>query len=178
MARKTKLVTISGNADNRDNGKTFVVTEMPAVQAEKWAFRALTAMGRNGMDVPDDALDAGVAGLLAVGVSKFLGMGFADAEVLLDEMFACVQFLPDPARPEVVRALIDDDTEEVSTRFRLRSEVLELHTGFSGGAILSTLGAALSPANGSSGTSTSPRGSVRSSPRGSRRSKSSKASTV
>lgn len=178
MARKTKTVVISGHDENRDNGKHFVLTEMPAAQAEKWAFRALTAMGRNGMDVPDDALDAGVAGLLAVGVSKFLGMGFADAEVLLDEMFGCVQFLPDPARPEVMRALVPDDTEEVSTRFRLRSEVLELHTGFSGAAILSTLGAALKPASGSSATSTSPRGSAPRSPRGSRRSKSSKPSTA
>lgn len=166
MARKTQVVTI--DAENRDNGKRYLLTEMSAVAAEKWTFRALTAMGRNGMDVPDDALEAGVAGLLAVGVSKFLGMGFADAEVLLDDMFACVQFLPDPSRPEVTRALIDDDIEEVSTRFRLRSEVLELHTGFSGAAILSTLGAALKAPNGSSGTSTSGKRSGRSSRRASR----------
>jgi hypothetical protein len=56
------------------------------------------------------------------------------AEPLLDELLTCVEFMPDPARPEVVRSLIDDDIEEVATIFKLQKEVLALHVDFLKGA--------------------------------------------
>jgi hypothetical protein len=49
-------------------------------------------------------------------------------------MMACVTL---KATAGVVRALVEDDTEEVSTRLLLRDKLLELHTGFSPAAILS-----------------------------------------
>lgn len=38
--------------------------------------------------------------------------------------------LPDPANQSVKRNLIDDDTEEVMTRLKLRGEVFKLHVDF------------------------------------------------
>ena len=61
MARKTMDVLI--DADNRDKGKLFFVEEMPASQAEEWATRALMAMMRSGIDIPENIQDAGLAGI-------------------------------------------------------------------------------------------------------------------
>lgn len=130
MARKTATVTIE--AEGRDLGKVFLLREMPASQAEKWAARAFLAMARSGIDIPDDLAGAGLAGIATVGLKAIGGLGFAEAEPLMDEMFACIQIIPDPARPAVVRALVESDTEEISTRLRLRKEVFGLHVDFSG----------------------------------------------
>lgn len=130
MARKTVTVTIE--AEGRDLGKVFLLREMPASQAEKWAARAFLAMARSGIDIPDDLAGAGLAGIATVGLKAIGGLGFAEAEPLMDEMFACIQIIPDPARPAVVRALVESDTEEISTRLRLRKEVFGLHVDFSG----------------------------------------------
>lgn len=135
MARRTKIVTI--DAAGRDHGKVFALTELPASQAERWAIRALLALGRSGVDVPPNIASAGMAGIAAMGIRALFGLQFYEAEPLLDEMFSCVQIAPDPKKPKVIRALIEDDIEEVSTRAFLRSEVFELHTGFSLAGLLS-----------------------------------------
>jgi hypothetical protein len=129
MARRTATVVI--DAEGRDKGKAFLLTEMSASQAERWAARALLAIARNGVDIPEGIASAGLAGVAAVGLRALGGMAFDDAEPLLADMMACVQAIPDPARPSVVRFLIEADIEEVATRLRLRMEVFELHLGFS-----------------------------------------------
>jgi len=150
MARKTKLVTIAAN-DSRDRGKTFWITEMPPRQAEKWATRALLAVSRSGRDMGGDAADlasSGMAGLAALGFQAFARMDFDDAEPLLDEMLSCVSFVPDPTKIDqatqrpLMFPLGPDDIEDVQTLLTLRSEVIEVHTGFSPAAFLSTLGTA------------------------------------
>lgn len=129
MARKTKISVVQ--LDGRDKGKHFLITEMPASQAEKWAARAIFALGRSGVEVPPDMMGAGM-GLIAVfGIQAIAQLRYEDAEPLMDEMFGCIQVLPDSKKPEIVRPLIEDDIEEVATRAWLRSEVIELHTGFS-----------------------------------------------
>jgi hypothetical protein len=45
-------------------------------------------------------------------------------------MWECVQIMPDPSKPHVVRALIEQDIEEVATRLKIRGEIWKLHTGF------------------------------------------------
>jgi hypothetical protein len=135
MARKTQTVVIE--AEGRDKGKMFILTEMPPNQAEKWAFRALLALAKSGVEVPDDIASAGLAGIAALGIKAFSGISFEDAEPLLDEMFAMVAMVPDPARPVIRRGyggvgpLIEDDIEEIKTRLRLRKELFALHTNFS-----------------------------------------------
>lgn len=128
MARKTAQITIS--TEGRDCGKVFMLRELPASQAEKWAAKAFFALAKAGVEIPDDIASAGLAGIAAVGLKALGGMSFVDAEVLLDEMFTCVSYIPDPSKPQVVRGLIEDDIEEVATRLKLRKEVFSLHTGF------------------------------------------------
>jgi hypothetical protein len=76
-------------------------------------------------------MEMGIIGMLAVGIHRLAGASFADLEPLLDEMLTCVQIMPTPERPDVIRALMPDDIEEVKTLTTLRMEVFRLHTGFS-----------------------------------------------
>ena len=105
--RKTATIFIDGAG--RDMGKVFFIREMPATQTEKWAMRAFLALSRSGVDVPPDIAEAGWAGIAAIGLKAFGGMGFTDAEPLMDEMFSCVQIIPDPTKPQVIRPLVEDD---------------------------------------------------------------------
>lgn len=168
MARANKIVVI--DAENRDKGKAFFLSEMPPRKAEKWAARALLAFGRAsnaevGADFREALADAGMAGVAALGIRAFTALSFEDAEPLLDEMLQCISVVPDPARVDQTtrlpysRPLMDEDIEEVSTLLTLRSEVLELHTGFSVAAFLSRLGQAAKSKFNSSGTPTSPQSS-------------------
>lgn len=122
--RKSKTVTIT--AAGRDAGKNYLLTEMSVFQAEKWAARALLALGKGGADV------SGATGM--AGLSEFLGAGlsalaWADVEPLLDEMMGCVQFV---TGSNVTRKLLPgvDDIEELSTMLTLRKEILGLHFDF------------------------------------------------
>lgn len=162
--RKHKVVTIA--AEGRDKGKSFLVLEMPAMQAEKWAAKALLAMGRAGVEVPDDALGAGALGVLLLGLAGVQQMRFEDAEPLLDEMLTCIHFVPDPSRADpmsgrpITRPLILEgdaaDIEEVSSLLMLRGEAVELHVGFSPAAVLSTMAAALTSRQQTTSTSPNP----------------------
>ncbi len=128
-----RFVTVSAT-EGRDAEakKKYLITEMSAVKAEKWAIRVLIALVNSGLDLTDEEAGGGMAGLSAVvnrGAFKFSGGGlsFAEIEPLLDEMLSCVQI----AEPKITRSLTEDDIEEVATVLLLRSEVLKLHTGFS-----------------------------------------------
>lgn len=129
MARKTATVVIGD--EGRDKGKVFILTELPASRAEKWAMRAILALQKSGAELPDDISQAGMAGVAVVGLQALGNLNFYDAETLLDEMFECISYQPDPKIPGVVRPLIEDDIEEVKTRIRLRAEVFQLHVNFS-----------------------------------------------
>jgi hypothetical protein len=130
MARKSLDITIPKDSGSRDASKLFRLTEMPASQAEKWAARAFLAMARNGIEIPDDIASSGLAGIAAIGLKAIGGMRYEDAEPLLDEMFLCVAIIPDPNKPAVIRGLMEEDIEEISTRLMLRKELFNLHVGF------------------------------------------------
>ncbi|MDE1905340.1 MAG: hypothetical protein KGH75_02665 [Rhodospirillales bacterium] len=121
--RQTVVYTVKD--EGRDKGKVFIITEWPASQAERWAMRAFMALGRNGVDLPEGVKNSG---LVATDLALLCRIPFEEAETLLAEMFSCVQVQPSPG---VVRALIEEDIEEVATRIKLRLEVFKLHTGFS-----------------------------------------------
>jgi len=135
MARRHHTIAI--DTDGRDQGKVFVLHEMPATQAEKWAAKAFLALAASGVDVPENIMSAGLLGWAHLGIKALSGMSFADAEPLLDEMFGCVAIIPDPQKPQITRGcnglapLVESDIEEVSTRVRLRMELFKLHLGFS-----------------------------------------------
>ncbi|MDH2051161.1 hypothetical protein [Achromobacter marplatensis] len=126
MARKQATVSIS--AEGRDKGKVFVLTELPAYEAEDWAGRALFALMNAGVEIPDNIAEAGLAGVAALGIKALTKLPYDSAKPLLDSMMKCVQIQPSPS---VVRPLVDDDIEEVATLLTLRKEILGLHMDFS-----------------------------------------------
>ena len=135
MARKQATVTIS--AEGRDKGKVFVLTELPAYEAEDWAGRALFALMNAGVDIPDNIAEAGLAGVAALGIKALTKLPYDSAKPLLDSMMKCVQIQPSPT---VTRALVADDIEEVATLLTLRKQILGLHMDFSMAVAQSTSG--------------------------------------
>lgn len=132
MARKTKTLRIPDEDGNRDRGKAFLLTEMAAIPAEKWAMRAFIALSRSNADIPTDVLGMGWAGLALIGLHGLAGLQFGEAEPLLDEMWNCVTVIPDPdGHPDVTRPLLMGDVEELETILRIRQEVFNLHANFS-----------------------------------------------
>lgn len=129
MARKELTVII--DAEGRDKDKVFKIIEMPSTKAESWATRLLLGLAKAGVDVPDDIQHAGMAGVASLALKAIGGIDFKDAEPLLAEMLSCVQVIPDPANPNITRALIEGDFEEVATIVKIRKEVFNLHVNFS-----------------------------------------------
>lgn len=151
--RKEKDIKIT--EENRDKGKLFRVTEMPAERAEDWALRLFLGLARSGFEIPDEVQQMGMRGLAVIGLKALGGLEYGDAKVLMDEMMECVSIVRDQQHPQSASPLLPEDIEEVSTRFELRKEVFELHTGFSTAddGQKSTSAPATSP---SSATQTSP----------------------
>lgn len=128
MARYVANYTVKD--EGRDKGKTFVITEMSAAQGEAWATRALLAIFADNGEVPENFKSMGAAELAAFGMSAFSNLKWSALEPLLKEMFDCIQIRPDKKKPQVVRELIEDDIEEILTRFNLRKEWWKLNLGF------------------------------------------------
>lgn len=168
--RKEKVVIIeSDDPENRDRGKAFFLTEMPAGPAERWADRAFLALAHSGVSLPPGIERQGMEGIYRI--AKLVGhIDFKELSPLMDELMKCVMFIPDMKNPHIKLRLTEDglegDTiEEVSTRQFLRSEVMSLHINFSLAAVILNLIAAASDQTSlleiSENTSTSPRRSVR-----------------
>ena len=152
-----KTATFVGTS-GRDKGKRYLITEMSATQAEKWATRAMLAIGRS---LPSGAMSSNIEKIAVVlqhGLQALFGTSFIEAEPLMDEMMECVEALPDKNNPTLNRALVEDDIEEVATRLQLRDEVIKLHVNFSLGDLLRTWGSTFKRTGGvgSSDTPMSP----------------------
>lgn len=156
---KTKIVTIPvpapGERDNRDAGRSYLLTEMPALQAERWGRRAVGAMSRQELDVREEFGKLGMLGFYLLGLQA-LAAGDMDAiDTLMDEMLPQIQIIESQA---VTRPLGGDgDIWEVSTLILLRKELIELHMGFTFAELASMLVAAsAATAPVSQNTQTSP----------------------
>lgn len=152
--RRTKTVVIS--AEGRDRGKQFLITEMPAAEAEEIAIRVL------GGRFPDALMTYGMAGIAIFGIPAIYEMPYDLAKPLWDRIMECVRPIGTEQAPALLS--VDNVVEEVATRVQLRLEVLELHLGFSladARAALTSL-AQNAPAQTSENTSTSPPGSPQS----------------
>ncbi len=114
----------------RDTGKTFRITEMSAVHAEKWCLRAFFTLLNAGVEVPDDLSNQGFAGLVSMGLAAFTRVPYESVVPLWDDLMTCVKYIPTPAQPNLTRPLIDEDVEEVQTLLKLRKAVYDLHTEF------------------------------------------------
>ena len=132
MARRTTEVTIPVTPERtyeRDEGKTFIITEMDAESAEWWAVRAMSAAAQSNEDIPPNIIDYGWSAIAVAGIRMVLSANPEQMRPLLTEMMQCVRI----KTPEISegRPLLSVDIEEVSTRAYLRDEVFRLHANFS-----------------------------------------------
>lgn len=128
MARKTTIYTVA--AEGRDQGKRFLITEMSATQGELFAVRAFLALARNGISIPEHWQELGFAALAGLGVAVLGQLPFHEAKPLMEELWTCVQAVPDPNQPAFARPLVETDVEEIGTRLAIKLEVLKLHFDF------------------------------------------------
>ncbi|MBS1331639.1 MAG: hypothetical protein HP053_00295 [Christensenellaceae bacterium] len=159
MSRKTLIYQVPAQEGNRDAGKRFLIEEMPATRAERWAMRALLALMGGNVELGDIRPGHGMAGLMSAGLEKLAALNWETVQPLYDELLECVYALPKPdndaVRVRLTPAQADTQVEEISTLLALRVEALGLHVGFSLGDALATL-IARSAAGTSSSASTSP----------------------
>jgi hypothetical protein len=126
---------------NRDKGKLFRLTEWDADKAERWGMRMMLAGNKSSGQLPLNLSGIGMEGIAILGINTFLRADIVPETLvpLLDELLECVQYVADPAKPDVLSKLLPGDIQEVATRMWLRGEVLSLHLNFSVGAALSAL---------------------------------------
>jgi hypothetical protein len=147
--RKSVEVRI-GPEGGRDAGKVFVITEMSATAAEKWGLRAMQALLKSGVDIPEDPKTMSLALVAAIGFKALASISNDEVDWLFDRLMDCVAFIPDPSRPEVWRGvglrqgatapngpLMENDIEEAKTRLQLKAEAFEVTLGFSMAAVRS-----------------------------------------
>lgn len=136
MSRKNQRLVIT--ADNRDKGKAFVLTEMPADQGERVANRIIFALLNTGAAIPEEALGAGWAALAAVGIQAVGLLRSETVQAILDEVWpACVRYDHTGLKPgstvglQEIIAGVNSQIEEVGTRYAIHAALWKLHTGFS-----------------------------------------------
>ena len=125
MARKTATVVIS--EEGRDKGKHFEITEMSAVQGEKFAIRVIQALIAGGVEI--DMSNASAATLASIGFAAFSKIPLADIEDLSAQLMACVKW-QNPTNHSITRNIIEEDIEEISTLLTLKKESFMLNFGF------------------------------------------------
>ena len=125
-----KTITYTVTDEGRDKGKVFLLEEMSADAAERWALRFIFALMNTGIDLPDDIENMGMSGVFVMGLRAIGRVPFTIAEPLLDDLMGCIKIIPDPGTPNVTRKIFEADIEEVRTRLTLKKEVFNLHTDF------------------------------------------------
>ena len=112
--------------EGRDKDKVFLIKELPALQMEKWAIRALSAIGKNtsggvmalaSMDVPDI-------------INAFAGADTEKTEPLMKELLESCFFKKDATLVQLKEEFVNDIIEEWKTILRLQWEALQLNLGF------------------------------------------------
>lgn len=123
MARKSTTITIN---EGRDKGKTYRITEWSAIQTERWILRAVFGLGKAGVDIPPEVLQLGAAPTAYAIASQASKLPSRLGLRLADELMECVQRVEEA----LDRSLVENDIEDVTTRFTLKGEVLKLTFGF------------------------------------------------
>lgn len=131
MARHKITVTITD--EGRDQGKSFELTEMDAWSAIQWATRATLTLTRSGVAMPEKV--DGVKTLSALGMRLLFLLPPDAALPLLQEVKACVKYLPEGGSGAIVAQDVNlggaSAVEEPATWLVLLRQVYELHVGFS-----------------------------------------------
>ena len=135
-----ETVDVTVLPEGPDKGKVFRIRPMSAWRAEKWGWRAMSALAHSGMELPPVDFMGNMLVVAAFGLEALMRVDFEEAEPLLDEIMTCVQLVPDPANfPDMARPLLESDIATPGTILWLRDKVLEAHTGFSVAAYISNL---------------------------------------
>lgn len=124
MARKTCNLVI--DEEGRDKGKIFVLTELPALDIERWTVRFVLALGKNGISLPDVQADSGFAGIAGILWVLIAQIAPAEAESLMATMLEGLKI----NEGKIVRDVMSDDIEEPETLLKIRMAWVDLHAGF------------------------------------------------
>lgn len=125
MALKSKTITIE---KGRDEGMTYLITEMPISKADNWAMRALFAVANGGVDLESVNPNMGMLGMANVAIKALAGIDPKVGIPLLDELLECVQVVPSGGNARAL--LLDSDVKDLTTMFTLRKEALAIHLDF------------------------------------------------
>lgn len=136
MARKEKEIIVE--LEGRDKGKKFKIIEKSALDADRWATRAICLMLSTNPTLPADVnpddlkSGAGFVTLLKLALSSIGKANNEQLEQLLDELLECCYFIPKETSTSVklTRSSIESIIEEVPTLWLLRKEALAIHFGF------------------------------------------------
>lgn len=115
-----------------DKGKVFVISRMPAFQAERWG-RSFLYGATAGTPLEARAVYAGAIAEVArsaVGLNVLRSMDPVFSDPLEKELRDCIKIKPDPERPSITRFIIDGDFEDISTFIELQQKAFEFNTGF------------------------------------------------
>ncbi|EKN4878001.1 hypothetical protein FG463_003083 [Yersinia enterocolitica] len=130
MARKEIVYIV--DAEGRDNGKEFIITEMSAWDADSLAQDIFRAMGdSNYTGIPADVIAMGCAGLATVGLSVISASSPDVAHTLRDRLMSTVEIVithdGNRSRRQVKGSI---DFEEVSTIRKLLDKVFQTNFDF------------------------------------------------
>ncbi|EPF2606907.1 hypothetical protein ACSL74_004334 [Yersinia enterocolitica] len=130
MSRKEIIYIV--DAEGRDNGKEFIITEMSAWDADSLAQDIFRAMGdSNYTGIPADVIAMGCAGLATVGLSVISASSPDVAHTLRDRLMSTVEIVithdGNRNRRQVKGSI---DFEEVSTIRKLLDKVFQTNFDF------------------------------------------------
>jgi hypothetical protein len=148
---KTKEVTIT--AEGRDKGRKYLLTEMPALKAERWARHAIMAMNRKDLDIASEVAALGMWGFVLGGLQALAGGDVAAVDNLMDEMIPQIQIIEEHTTRPIKG---DNDVWEILTWKTLRQELIELHISFTFAELASKLATSAQTQPDLSTTQTSP----------------------
>jgi hypothetical protein len=134
-----KTSTYVVEAQGRDKGKHFLLTEMPVTDAENWSIDLLLCAAEKA-NVPPEAFQYGMAAVAQLGLmNAIFGMNPERIKPLLARLMQCVRYVPNPQKPHVTIGWPEmiSQIEEVKTSLALKWEVIKLHMDFSQTAALS-----------------------------------------
>lgn len=127
--RKEINHTIEDN--NRDHGKTFVITEMTAWNAEEMAEDIMRCMSKGGyFDIQPEVIQMGVAGLATIGLSVIASADRETSRMLGERLLQSVDIVITHEGKQSRRPAKSIDFEEVATIRQLKDQVMHLNFDF------------------------------------------------
>lgn len=130
---KTKTVTIE---KGRDKGKTFLITEMPAIEADYWAHGLVEQAANSGVNLKNvDVLNLdtkSMAGMIEIGAAVMTIIGRIpkdiSTEMKFDLLKKCVKIIPTGG--EARQCMWDQEILDFPNYTFLAAHVIGLHIDF------------------------------------------------